>query len=195
MMPAHKRTLTYAEYLAAEQVSSERHEFLDGEVYAMAGGMPEHAALSASVIAMLLAGLRGRPCRVYTSDLRVRVLATGLTTYPDISVVRGALETDVDDPHAIVNPVLLVEVLSDSTEAHDRGEKSAHYRHIPSLREYVLVSQRHRRIEVFRRNDAGRWELFEYEGGASAELASVGCALDVDEVYRDPLATAASGAA
>jgi Uma2 family endonuclease len=161
----------------------------------MAGGTPENAALSASVIAMLLAGLRGRPCRVYTSDLRVRVLATGLTTYPDISFVCGTLEADVDDPHAIVNPVLLVEVLSDSTEAHDRGEKRAHYRHIPSLREYVLISPRHRRIEVFRRNEAGRWELFEYESGASAELASVGCALEVDEVYRDPLATAASGAA
>jgi Uma2 family endonuclease len=195
MMPAHKRTLTYAEYLAAEQVSSERHEFLDGEVYMMAGGTPEHAALSASVIAMLLAGLRGRPCRVYTSDLRVRVLATGLTTYPDVSVVCGTLETDVDDPHAIINPVLLVEVLSDSTEAYDRGEKSAHYRQLPSLREYVLISQSHRRIEVYRRNEAGRWELFEYESGASAELASVGCALDVDEVYRDPLGTAASGAA
>jgi len=86
--------------------------------------------------------------------------------------------------------VLVVEVLSDSTEARDRGVKAAHYRHLPSLREYVLVSQHERRVEVHRRNEAGRWELFEAEAGGRVELASVGCTLAVDELYRDPLAVA-----
>jgi Uma2 family endonuclease len=193
MMPAQKQTMTYAEYLAAEEKSLEKHEFLDGEVYAMAGGTPDHAALAMAFGGELGNALRDRPCRVFSSDLRVRIRATGLTTYPDVSVVCGKLETDAEDRHAVVNPLLLVEVLSDSSEAYDRGEKFAHYRHLPSLREYVLVSQRRPRIEVYRRNEAGRWELFEYESGASAELSSVGCSVSVDEVYRDPLSAAAPG--
>jgi Uma2 family endonuclease len=180
--------MTYVEYLAAEETSADKHEFLAGEAYAMAGGTPEHAALCAAVAGELGDALRGKPCRVFSSDARVRVQATGLSTYPDVTVVCGRLETDADDPHAIVNPVVLVEVLSDSTEGHDRGEKAAHYRHIPTLREYVFVSQRHPRVEVHRRNPAGRWELFEFEAGAAAELSSLGCSIRVDEVYRDPLA-------
>ena len=190
--PARSLAVSYAEYLAAEEKSLEKHEFLAGSVYAMGGGTPEHAALVAAVLGELRSALCGRPCRVFSSDARVRVLATGLSTYPDVTVVCGKLETAADDAHAITNPVVLIEVPSDSTEAHDRGEKAAHYRHIPSLREYALVSQQHRRIEVYRRNEAGRWELFEYEAGAAAELASVGCSISVDEVYRDPLAGSAS---
>jgi len=178
----------YAEYLAFEEQSDEKHEFLDGEVIAMAGGTPEHSALAMALGAELRNALGDRPCRVFSSDLRIHIQATGLTTYPDVSVVCSNLERDAEDPHAIINPVLVVEVLSDSTEAYDRGEKAAHYRQIPSLREYVLVSQRHRRIEIYRRNDSGRWELFEFESGAECELASVGCRVRVDEVYRDPLA-------
>jgi Uma2 family endonuclease len=188
MTAAAPLRMTYAEYLAAEETSPVKHEFLDGVAYAMAGGTIEHAALSASVIGLLTRALSGRPCRVFSSDARVRVLATGLSTYPDVTVVCGKLEVDAEDPHAIVNPVLLVEVLSDSTEAADRGEKAAHYRRIPSLRELVLVSQRGPRIEVQRRSDAGHWELFEAGPGERAVLASVGCELEVDAVYRDPLA-------
>jgi Uma2 family endonuclease len=187
MMPAQKK-MTYPEYLAFEATSVEKHEFLNGEVFAMAGGTLEHSALAAAFILALGKALGDRPCRIFSSDLRVRIHATGLTTYPDVSVACGKAEVDGEDPHALVNPVLIVEVLSDSTEAYDRGEKAAHYRHIPSLREYALVSQHRPRIEVFRRNDAGRWELYEYERGASCELVSVGVSLSVDDVYRDPLA-------
>jgi Uma2 family endonuclease len=193
MMPALTRRMTYAEYLAAEERSLEKHEFLDGEVHAMSGGTPEHGALAMAFGAALGSALLGRPCRVFSSDVRVRVKATGLAAYPDISVVCGKLETDDEDPNAIANPALLVEVLSDSTEARDRGEKAAHYRLIPILREYVFVSQGRRRIEVYRRNEANRWELFEFEAGAEADLASVGCAIAVDDVYRDPLAAAGKG--
>jgi len=192
-MPALTRRMTYAEYLAAEERSFEKHEFLDGEVHAMSGGTPEHGALAMAFGAALGSALLGRSCRVFSSDVRVRVKATGLAAYPDISVVCGKLETDDEDPNAITNPVLLVEVLSDSTEARDRGEKAAHYRLIPTLREYVFVSQGRRRIEVYRRNEANRWELFEFEAGAKADLASVGCAIAVDDVYRDPLAAAGAG--
>jgi len=190
MMPARKATMTYAEYLAFEEKAVDKHEFLNGEVFAMGGGTIEHAALIASVTHALMGALQGRPCRVYSSELRIRIRATGLTTYPDVSVVCGKAEVDADDPHAIVNPILVVEVLSDSTEAYDRGEKAAHYRHLPSLREYVLLSQHRPRIEVWRKNEAGRWELYEHESGSRAELASVACALAVDDVYRDPLAAA-----
>jgi Uma2 family endonuclease len=189
MMPAQKQTMTYAEYLVFEEASDVKHEFLNGEVFAMSGGTPEHAALAMAFGRLLGDALPARPCRVFSSDARVRIQATGLTTYPDVSVICGRAEKDPEDDCAMVNPVLLVEVLSDSTEAHDRGDKAAHYRHIPSLREYVFVSQRERRIEVYRRNEAGRWELFESEAGATCELASVGCTLAVDDVYRDPLAS------
>jgi Uma2 family endonuclease/predicted nucleic acid-binding protein len=182
------RDMRYAEYLRLERASPERHEFLRGEVYAMAGGSPEHGALAAAWIGELRAALAGKPCRVFTSDVRVRIQETGLTTYPDVSVVCGRLETDSEDADAIVNPVLLVEVLSDSSEAYDRGAKAAHYRRIPSLREYVLTSQLEPLVEVYRRNAEGRFELFECRGGDTVELASIGVSLAVRTIYANPLA-------
>jgi Uma2 family endonuclease len=180
--------MSYAEYVAAEARSDTRHEYLRGEVFAMAGGTPEHGALAMTVGARLVDAVRGKPCRGFGSDVRVRIVATDLSTYPDISVVCGHLERAADDELAIVNPVLLVEVLSDSTEAYDRGEKAAHYRRIPSLREYLLVSQREPRLELFRRAGDGGWQFFEAGPGAVLDLASVDACLDVDEIYRNPLA-------
>jgi Uma2 family endonuclease len=179
--------MTYAEYLAAEAVSEVRHEYLNGEVWAMAGGTPEHAALALAVGSELREALRGKPCRAYSADLRVRVVDTGLSTYPDVSVVCGQLETAPEDKDAVTNPIVLVEVLSESTEGYDRGAKAAHYRRIPSLREYVLVSQAEPRIEVHRRAESGRWELLEARPGETIELASIGARLDVSAVYANPL--------
>lgn len=193
--PAAKPRVSYAEYLAAEEKSTVKHEWLDGVVYdleaqRMAGGTPERAALTAAVTAMLVVQLHGKPCRVFSSDLRVRIAATGLSTYADAAVVCTKLETSGEDKNAVTNPVLVVEVLSDSTEAYDRGEKFAHYRRIPALQEYVLVSQHEPRIEVWHRNERGRWELAQEAGpGEVATLASIGGGLAVDEVYVDPLAT------
>jgi Uma2 family endonuclease len=153
----------------------------------MAGGTPEHGALAAAIMGELRVALRGKPCRVYSSDLRVRIVETDTATYPDATVVCGKLETAVDDRNAVVNPTLLVEVLSDATEAYDRGAKSAHYRRIASLKEYVLVAQDEQRLEVYRRNEHGRWELLEARSGAQIELASIGVMLDVDAVYENPL--------
>jgi Uma2 family endonuclease len=180
--------MTHSEYLAAEAVSEARHEYLNGEVWQMAGGTPEHAALALAVGSELREALRGKPCRAYSADLRVRIVETGLSTYPDASVVCGQLETAPDDPDAATNPVILVEVLSETTEGYDRGAKAAHYRRIPSLREYVLVSQGEPRIEVQRRLASGRWELLEARPGETIEITSLGVRLDVGAVYANPLA-------
>jgi Uma2 family endonuclease len=179
--------MTYQDYLTAEAAAGRKHEYVHGEVFAMAGGTPEHGALAMTVGALLVVALRDRPCRVFNSDVRLRIHASDVSTYPDLSVVCGQLERASDDPDAIVNPIILVEVLSSSTEAYDRGEKAAHYRRIPSLQEYCLVSQHQPRLELFRRNPDGRWEFVEAGPGQVLELASVGASLAVDEVYRNPL--------
>jgi Uma2 family endonuclease len=173
---------------AIEETSSDPSGLYGLRVLAMAGGTPEHARLAANVIGELRSVLRGRPCSVFTSDARVRIEATDRATYPDVTVVCGRLEHAGDDPDSIANPVVIVELLSDATEAEDRGEKFAHYRRLHSLREYVLVSQRARRLEVYRRRD-DRWLLDEAASGDSLRLESIDVELLVDEVYRDPLAT------
>jgi Uma2 family endonuclease len=191
MLPAVIARISYAEYLALESESDTKHEYLDGEVFAMAGGTITHSALAGALITALSIALRDRACRVLTSDARVRVKATNMATYPDITVVCQKIEVDDDDAQGVLNPTVIVEVLSPTTEGYDRGAKAAHYRRIPSLREYVLVSQGEPLIEVYRRNERGNWELFvEARRGQVAELTSCGPAiqLEVDAIYRDPLA-------
>lgn len=186
--PARKPTFTFAEYVEQERTSDIKHEFVNGEIFDMAGGTIEHGRLASAVNAALRTQLLGRPCEVYSADVRIRVLATGLATYPDVSVVCGRLERDPADVNTIVNPIVLVEVLSDGTERYDRGEKFAHYQRVPSLKEYVLVSQQSPRIEVFRRNDDGKsWTLHIAEVGESVSLASIGCELDVAKIYVNAL--------
>ncbi len=180
---AHTVHYTWAEYLALEMASNVKHEYLDGQIYAMAGGTPDHAALSSTVHGMLFAQLRAGRCRAHTSDLLVRVLATGLATYPDVTVVCGPRELDPDSKNSVTNPTLLVEVLSPSTAAYDRGEKFAHYKHIPTLRQYVLVSHDERRIEVWTRETEALWIRAASTEGEVADLGSIGAQLDVRELY------------
>ncbi len=187
-VPARRRH-TYHDYLVLERTANVKHEYLAGEIYAMAGGTPEHAALAANVTAALSAQLRDKPSQAFSSDLRVRVLATGLATYPDVSVVCGRAERDPEDPHAVVNPIVVVEVTSPSTEDYDRGEKLEHYRRIASLSEVVFVSHRERCLEVFAR-EGGDWRRSEARAGHALALESVGVRLEVDEIYRDPLSAA-----
>jgi Uma2 family endonuclease len=187
--PAPTPYVSYAEYIEREEKSPTKHEWLNGVIYDMSGGTPDHAGLATTVGRLLGNQLAGKRYRVFGSDLKIRVLATNLGTYPDVSVVCGRLELDPDSNVAVTNPTVLVEVLSDSTEAYDRGEKFAHYRRIPSLREYVIVGQTTRLIEVYRKNEAGLWVLVAEAGaGEQAALESIGCVLTVDEVYVDPLA-------
>jgi Uma2 family endonuclease len=183
----HHRYL-YRDYLALEASANVRHEFLDGEIYAMAGGTREHAAICANVVVSLGAQLRGRGCQVHSADLRIRVLETGLTTYPDVTIVCARAELDPEDRNTITNPTLLVEVLSPSTAAYDRGEKLAHYQKIASLREVVLVAHDEQLIEVWRRGDDGTWSRRETRSGPLA-LEAIPCTLLVDDVYRDELAS------
>jgi Uma2 family endonuclease len=190
MSSALRPHYTLEEYILLESMSNVRHEYVDGEIAAMAGGSPEHGGLCANVITALSNLLDGRPCRVFTSDVRVRIRATGLDTYPDVSVVCGVIERDDRDRHALSNPVVLVEVTSPSTEAYDRGQKVEHYKRIPSLREIVIVSHVEPRLDVWQRADDGAWGVYTFGAGSSATLPSIGAALSVDAVYRDPLAGA-----
>lgn len=187
MSAVEAQRLTYAEYLAREEVSDVKHEYLRGEVWAMAGGTIEHARLQTSIAVELATALRGKPCVVLSSDARVRIDASDRSTYPDVSVVCGKREVSSIDPHGLSNPIVIVEVLSESTERDDRGEKFAHYRHLDSLKEYVLVSQGVQRIEVFRRTEQG-WIFNEAVPGQSLELRSIEVSLDVGAVYFDPAA-------
>lgn len=186
---AARSWFSFAEYVELEEVAGVRHEFLDGQVWAMSGGSPEHAGVACNVIAMLVTALRGRPCRVYSADLRVRSFATGLGTYADVTVICGTVEYDPEDRrgHTALNPRVIVEVLSPSTEAYDRGEKFAHYQQIPSLHEVLFVAHDRREVEVVRREADGSWSRHVAVAGACARLASLGCDLLVDEIYRDPL--------
>jgi Uma2 family endonuclease len=176
--------VTYAEFVVLEEKSQTKHEWLDGVVYDMSGGTLTHARLIASVTSKLDAQLEEHRCTVFSGELSVRVLATGLATYPDATVICGTPEIDPENRNAVTNPKVIVEVLSDSTEDYDRGEKFAHYQRIPSLAEYVLVSQHEPRIEVFRRNASGKWDLADVAlAGQTAKLVSIECTLPVDKVY------------
>ncbi len=179
--PHHR--YSYDEYLAYERDSDRKHEYEAGEIFAMAGGSPRHSAL-ASRVSAALESARAKGCVAFQSDLRVRVLATGKTTYPDASIVCGPIERDPADPSGatITNPTLIVEVLSPSTEEEDRGHKWHHYQLVPSLEEYVLVSQTPR-VERYRRLPQGTWEYVEATSG-SVQLAT-GASLDLDSLYTD----------
>jgi Uma2 family endonuclease len=183
VLPAGKKTWTPEEYLAWERRQPEKHEFHGGEVFAMAGATSEHNQIVANVLGELRSALRQKPCRVFASDLRVTVPATGLYTYPDASVVCGRPELEDDTLDTLLNPLVLVEVLSESTEDYDRGTKFTNYRTIPSFRDYVLISTDKVLVEYHTRQSDGSWLLREYRAGQRFRLESVGCELAVDELY------------
>lgn len=176
---------TYADYVALELQSPTKHEFLDGEIYAMAGGSEEHSALAAEVLRVLGNAVGDRPCRVHTSDLRIYVEAVGLATFPDGAVVCGPLQQHEPSPQATaLNPTVLVEVTSDSSEEYDTGEKLEYYRTIPSLRDYIIISHRERRITAHSRDSAGTWTTRSAITGSKVAVESISAELSVNEVYR-----------
>ncbi len=188
MEAAPSLEMTYEAYVTFERTAETKHEFVNGQVYAMSGGSPEHARLAQAIGAALTLALRGKPCAAFSSDLRVRIQATGRSTYPDVTVVCGRLEPDGIDEDAVTNPRVIVEVLSPSTESSDRGDKWAHYQRVDSLREYVLVSQSTQRIEVYSRDEArSGWLYRQYGVGESAQLPSLDSSLGVDAIYANPL--------
>jgi Uma2 family endonuclease len=181
--PAVRPPVTEAEYLAMERASSIKHELWNGEVFAMTGGTLIHAALGANISSALVSAIGDRKCLVLSSDAKVHVPLTRGFVYPDVSVVCEATQTFDAHHDVLLNPILVVEVLSESTERFDRGDKFAGYRSIPSLVDYVLVSQENRRVEVYTRQDRGGWLLQAYEDGDVA-LPSLGASLSLDTVYR-----------
>lgn len=181
--PIEKRDWTPQEYLAWERQQPARHELFQGEVFAMGGATREHNLLVVNITAELRNALRKKPCETYPSDMRVKVPAAGLYTYPDASVVCGKPEFEDANFDTLLNPLVLVEVLSDSSERYDRGKKFEQYRSIPSLTDYVLVSQDHVLVEHFRRGEGGTWVLSEVRAGGRVELLGPACALDIDEIY------------
>jgi Uma2 family endonuclease len=186
MVDVARRRATYAEYMAFTESSETKHEYIDGEIVAMSGGTIAHGRLIGQLTGLVRDALEGRACIVLPAEVRVRIRAADRATYPDLHVVCAAIEADPDDAHAVVNPTVVVEVLSDSSADGDRGDKFAAYRRLRSLREYVLVSQHERRIDVYTR-DGRRWILDEYGSKETLRLESIGVELAVDEVYTDAL--------
>lgn len=177
---------TIEEYLRLEADALEKHEYCDGKILAMAGGSPEHSLVIANVIREIGNQLKGKSCRVYDSNLRIRIPRKTLYIYPDISVICGAIEFDPRDVNrgSILNPQVIVEVLSPSTEAYDRGEKFERYRSLDSMQEYVLVSQITPRIEIFLRHPDGAWLFNAFAGlQAAAAMRSLEISLPLVEVY------------
>lgn len=183
MNPAERLQLTADEYFEWEKSQDVRHEFHLGEVFAMSGGTLNHARLQSSLIALLSPKVRERGCEVFTADARVEIEAGARYVYPDLSVVCGEVKSVKD--HTLQNPSLIIEVLSPSSEAYDRGLKSQLYRALPSLETYVLVSQDQALVEVYSRHGGGRWVLESFSGlEASARLPSLEVELPLAEVYR-----------
>lgn len=176
---------TEAEYLAFERASDERHEYADGEIFAMLGGTVAHGRIAARTIGELHMSLRGRKCSIQSSDVRVYIPATQRYVYPDVSVVCGGIEYKDDAKDTLLNPKVIVEVLSPSSEAYDRGDKFAQYRSIPSVTHYVLASQDKPLLEVFTRQADGSWHFRAYGPGEKAPLSAIDCELDVDLVFTD----------
>jgi Uma2 family endonuclease len=183
-----KRTWTFEEYMAAEELSVEKHEFHNGKRTTMAGGTPPHSELSNNFGTMVNIALFNKDdehFHVYNSDMQTFIPKTNKSVYPDLSIVEGI--PLLKHKHVIKNPTLLVEVLSDSTEVYDRGDKFENYKSLPSFKEYVLVAQNKPLVEVFYREnpDDKEWQHTRYEGlTALVELRSIGCTLKMKDIYR-----------
>ncbi len=182
-MVALSRGITPQEYLDQERKAEFKSEYVNGRVYAMSGVSDEHSTVAANLVGELHTRFKGRPCKVHGSDMRVQVEDTGKYAYPDVTVVCGASQFADTHMDTLVNPIILMEVLSPSTEAYDRGAKFAHYQYITTLQEYVLVSQNRPLVEKYTRQGE-QWLLTMYRGlDAVLELASVDCRIPLHEIY------------
>jgi Uma2 family endonuclease len=179
-----KRLLTPEEYLAIERDVQQKHEFYRGEMFAMGGASTDHNQIAFNLATELGALLKSRPCRAYVNDMRVKVSPTGLYTYPDLVVTCEKPAFEDKQLDTLLNPQVVVEILSDATEKYDRGKKFEHYRQIESLREYALVAQDRPHIDLFTRGDDHVWRLSEATGlEASIELSAIGCRLGLADIY------------
>ena len=171
--------LTHEEYFALEQAEDQRYEYHAGEIFAMAGGTESHALISSNIIISLGAALHGKPCRVYGSDMKLYVRDYDKFCYPDVQVL---CEKGIRHKDYVENPVLVVEVLSDSTESYDRGRKFEHYRSIESLQYYVLVDQNRKHVDFYERKSIDRWTLTDSQD--RLVFPNLDISLEVEEIYR-----------
>ncbi len=172
------------DYLELERQAPTKSQYFMGEIFAMAGASERHISIVANITAAFVGQLKGRPCKVYPNDMRVRVAATGLYTYPDVVVLCGAPRFDDKNKDTLLNPVVIFEILSKSTESYDRGDKFENYRSLDSLTDYVLVSQDKPLIEHFARQPEDKWLLSTYSGlEAVATISTIACDLAMADVY------------
>lgn len=177
---------TSEQYLAIERAADHKSEYLDGHIYAMAGSTPEHSAITANATFALAAQLLDMPCQVYSNDMKVRTSPDGLFAYPDLSVVCGDPVFHDETRDVLINPVIIVEVLSDSTEAYDRGKKFIRYRQMESLRDYLLIAQHEPYVEHYARKVDGTWLLTPADGLESeVQLTAVDRAIALSTIYRN----------
>jgi Uma2 family endonuclease len=177
------RYFTPEEYFALEEQQLDKHELIDGHVYAMSGGTQNHSAIAINFLLLITPHLRGSKCSVFNSDLKVNILNTPNYTYPDLSVTCD--DRDRENAIYITYPCLIVEVLPSSTEAYDRGKKFEKYRRNPNLIDYVLVSSEEVAIDIYRKNDAGEWMFLSYRSGDRVELKSIDLSLPIEQFYEE----------
>jgi len=186
MSSAAKAKITVQEYLAMERVSEIKHEFYDGDIFDMTGGTPAHSLIASNIIREAGNALKSRPCVVFNSDLRVKVNPSGLYTYPDVTIVCGQQQFDDDQRDTLVNPTVIVEVLSKSTAIYERGAKSKQFRKIESLQALILVEQDSPVVEVYRRQPEGNWLLTEATDlSESIAIQPLGISIPLNEIYRN----------
>ncbi|HEX7847945.1 MAG TPA: Uma2 family endonuclease [Chitinophagaceae bacterium] len=181
-----KKRFTIEEYLEFENASQEKHEYYQGEIFAMSGAKIIHNEISGNIYHALRKNLQGKPSRPYNSNQRIHIPDNTLFTYPDISVVCGKADTLNNDEWHLLNPTIIIEVLSPSTKGYDRGDKFMLYRDIPSLKEYILVDSERIAIEAFRINEKGHWELEEYKNlEAVLSIKAVDVNIPLEEIYEN----------
>lgn len=181
---SHKK-YTIEEYLQMEDTSAEKHEYYQGEIFAMSGAKVQHNMISLNIALALGNKLKGKTCKPFNSDQRIYVEKNSLFTYPDISIVCGDPETRNNDELNLVNPTVIIEVLSSSTKNYDRGEKFKLYRDIPTLKEYTLVDSESISVEAFYINDTGHWELTEYKNiEDTLFIKAIQSSFELSEIYE-----------
>lgn len=181
---SHKK-YTIEEYLQMEETSAEKHEYYQGEIFAMSGAKVQHNMISLNIALALGNKLKGKTCKPFNSDQRIYVEKNSLFTYPDISIVCGDPETRNNDELNLVNPTVIIEVLSSSTKNYDRGEKFKLYRDIPTLKEYTLVDSESISVEAFYINDTGHWELTEYKNiEDTLFIKAIQSSFELSEIYE-----------
>ncbi len=184
MSTAPHRYLTPEDYLEFERKSEERHEYFNGEIFLMSGASRHHSLIAGNIFAAVHAIVRSKNCEAHMVDMRVKVSPTGLYTYPDLVITCASPEFEDNQVDTLLNPQAIIEVLSPSTESYDRGTKFRHYRSIPSLREYLLVSQDSPHVDRFSLDGGGHWVLSDADGlEAEIEIAALGTSIPLADVY------------